>query len=64
MDNYDFADSWEEAMAGRNFILSASVMNAIEKRLRDYLNSRLSSHESMKTPESINSNKYYSSISD
>jgi hypothetical protein len=41
MDNFDFADAWEEVMAGRNFILSPAVKSALVERIRAFLAKRL-----------------------
>lgn len=41
LDDFDFADTWENAMAGRNFVLSPSVQNLIAEALRDHLSRRL-----------------------
>jgi hypothetical protein len=41
LDDFDFADMWENAMAGRNFVLSPAVQNLIADSLRDHLSRRL-----------------------
>jgi hypothetical protein len=41
MDDFEFADAWEETMAGRNFVLSPAVTNLFAEKVTKHLNSRL-----------------------
>jgi hypothetical protein len=43
MDDFDFADAWEETMAGRNFVLSPAVANLFADKISTHLNNRLGS---------------------
>jgi hypothetical protein len=43
MDDFDFADAWEETMAGRNFVLSPAVANLFADKISNHLNNRLGS---------------------
>jgi hypothetical protein len=40
MDDFEFADVWESAMAGRNFVLSPAVQTQISEKLRSHLAAR------------------------
>lgn len=37
MDNFDFSEAWDEAMAGRNFILAPAVQHELAERVRKHL---------------------------
>ncbi|MEP9354899.1 hypothetical protein ABLE93_15020 [Xanthobacter sp. KR7-65] len=41
MDNFDFAEAWDEAMAGRNFILAPAVQHELAERVRKHLTKAL-----------------------
>lgn len=39
--DFDFADAWEETMAGRNFVLSPADTSLFAKKLSTHLQNRL-----------------------
>ena len=41
MDDFDFAQAWEEVMTGRNFVLAASVQHDLVERIKTHLASKL-----------------------
>lgn len=41
MDNFDFSEAWDEAMAGRNFILAPAVQHELAERVRKHLTKAL-----------------------
>lgn len=41
MDDFEFADAWEETIAGRNFVLSPAVTSLFAEKVTRHLDSRL-----------------------